>query len=129
MTRPRRSPRAERPDPLSFEPLAFPSPGKQDAGDERARARRDRWNALLADHPAILADGAMGTMLFSAGLQFGDPPEVWNLSHPDLVRRIHRGYLEAGSQILMTNTFGGNRLRLGLHNLESRVVELNQTGP
>ena len=54
----------------------------------------------------------MGTMLFAAGLQFGDPPEVWNLAHPDVVRRIQRAYLEAGSQIILTNTFGGNRLRL-----------------
>ena len=75
----------------------------------------------------VLADGAMGTMLFAAGLQFGDPPEVWNLTHPDVVRRIHRGYLDAGSRIVMTNTFGGNRLRLGLHRLESRVAEVNRT--
>lgn len=69
----------------------------------------------------------MGTMLFAAGLQFGDPPEVWNLSQPEVVRRIHRGYLEAGSRIVMTNTFGGNRLRLALHGLEDRVDELNRT--
>jgi len=69
----------------------------------------------------------MGTMLFAAGLQFGDPPEVWNLSQPEIVRRIHRGYLEAGSRIVMTNTFGGNRLRLALHGLEDRVDELNRT--
>jgi 5-methyltetrahydrofolate--homocysteine methyltransferase len=69
----------------------------------------------------------MGTMLFLNGLQFGDPPEVWNLTQPEVIRRIQRGYLEAGSRILLTNTFGGNRLRLGLHRLESRVDELNQT--
>jgi 5-methyltetrahydrofolate--homocysteine methyltransferase len=69
----------------------------------------------------------MGTQLFAEGLQFGDPPEVWNLTHPDVVRRIHRGYLDAGSQILMTNTFGGNRLRLGLHGHDKRVAELNRT--
>jgi 5-methyltetrahydrofolate--homocysteine methyltransferase len=69
----------------------------------------------------------MGTMLFAEGLQFGDPPEVWNLGHPDVVRRIHRSYLEAGSRIVMTNTFGGNRLRLGLHGQERRVAELNRT--
>jgi 5-methyltetrahydrofolate--homocysteine methyltransferase len=69
----------------------------------------------------------MGTMLFSAGLQFGDPPEAWNVSHPEVVRRIHRGYLEAGSRIVMTNTFGGNRLRLRLHGLDGRVAELNRT--
>jgi methionine synthase I (cobalamin-dependent) len=90
-------------------------------------AARARWEALLADGEPVLADGAMGTMLFAAGLQFGDPPEVWNLSHPDVVRRIHRGYLGARSAILMTNTFGGNRLRLGLHGLQSRVAEINQT--
>jgi len=86
-----------------------------------------RWRALLASGETILADGAMGTSLFAEGLQFGDPPEVWNLSHPDVVRRIHRAYLDAGSRILMTNTFGGNRLRLGLHRLEGRVAELNRT--
>jgi 5-methyltetrahydrofolate--homocysteine methyltransferase len=75
----------------------------------------------------VLADGAMGTMLFAAGLQSGDPPETWNISHPDLVRRVHRGYLDAGSQIILTNTFGGNRLRLGLHRLEERVGNLNRT--
>jgi 5-methyltetrahydrofolate--homocysteine methyltransferase len=86
-----------------------------------------RWRALLAEGGTILADGAMGTMLFAAGLQFGDPPETWNVAHPDVVRRIHRGYLDAGSRIVMTNTFGGNRLRLRLHGLDSRVSDLNRT--
>ncbi len=98
--------------------------------EERRRiggAARSRWDALLAEGRPILADGAMGTMLFLNGLQFGDPPEVWNLTQPEIVRRIHRGYLEAGSRILLTNTFGGNRLRLSLHRLEGRVAELNQT--
>ncbi len=85
-----------------------------------------RWRALLDEGGPILADGAMGTMLFSAGLQFGDPPEVWNVSQPEVVRRIHRGYLEAGSRIVMTNTFGGNRLRLRLHGLHDRVDALNR---
>ncbi len=85
------------------------------------------WRALLAEDRPILADGAMGTMLFSAGLQFGDPPEVWSETQPEVVRRIHRGYIEAGSRILLTNTFGGNRLRLGLHRLDKRVAEINQT--
>ncbi len=87
----------------------------------------ERWRALLAEGGPILADGAMGTMLFASGLQFGDPPEVWNVSQPEVVRRIHRGYLEAGSRIVMTNTFGGNRLRLRLHGLQERVGELNRT--
>jgi len=87
----------------------------------------ERWHTLMDSGAPVLADGAMGTMLFAEGLQFGDPPEVWNLTHPEVVRRIHRGYLDAGSQILMTNTFGGNRLRLGLHGHEGRVAELNRT--
>ena len=94
------------------------------AGDEPSN---ERWRALLAEGGPILADGAMGTMLFANGLQFGDPPEVWNVSHPEVIRRIQRGYLEAGSRIVMTNTFGGNRLRLRLHGLDDQVAELNQT--
>ena len=94
-----------------------PEPGRVNA----------RWRALLAEGGPILADGAMGTMLFGAGLQFGDPPEAWNVSNSEVVRRIHRGYLDAGSRIVMTNTFGGNRLRLRLHGLDPRVAELNRT--
>jgi 5-methyltetrahydrofolate--homocysteine methyltransferase len=92
-----------------------------------ATAANAKWRALLAEGGPILADGAMGTMLFANGLQFGDPPEAWNVMHPDVVRRIHRGYVDAGSRILLTNTFGGNRLRLRLHGLDSRVSELNRT--
>jgi methionine synthase I (cobalamin-dependent) len=88
---------------------------------------RDRWQALLDEGGPILADGAMGTMLFAAGLQFGDPPEVWNFDRPDVVRRIHRGYLDAGSRVLMTNTFGANRARLGMHGLQDRVADINRT--
>ena len=84
------------------------------------------WEAVLKRAGPILADGAMGTMLFEAGLQFGDPPEAWNLEHPDRVQAIHRAYLEAGSQIILTNTFGGNRFRLGMHNLQAKVPELNR---
>ena len=82
---------------------------------------------MLASGEPILADGAMGTMLFAAGLSSGDPPETWNLAHPDVVRSVHRGYLDAGSRILLTNTFGANRLRLALHRLEDRVEQLNRT--
>src|SRR5512146_1498347 len=124
MLRPRRAPRSDAPQPEAFDPAAFPGL------EERRRtggAARARWEAILAGGGPVLADGAMGTMLFAAGLQFGDPPEVWNLSHPEVVRRIHRGYLDAGSQIVMTNTFGGNRMRLSLHRLETRVAEINRT--
>jgi 5-methyltetrahydrofolate--homocysteine methyltransferase len=86
-----------------------------------------RWRELLDTDRPILADGAMGTMLFASGLEFGDPPEVWNITHPDIVRRVHRGYIDAGSRILLTNTFGGNRFRLSMHGNEKRVDELNRT--
>jgi 5-methyltetrahydrofolate--homocysteine methyltransferase len=124
-----RTGRRARPDraarPIAGDPAAGASGARPAAPADGPR--NARWRALLAEGGPILADGAMGTMLFAEGLQFGDPPEVWNLGHPDVVRRIHRGYLQAGSRILMTNTFGGNRLRLGLHGLEGRVAELNRT--
>src|SRR5262245_36868923 len=125
-TRPQRRGRPERSaataDAAAVDHGAAPSRPRAADGPENRR-----WRELLAEGEPILADGAMGTMLFAAGLQFGDPPEAWNVAHPDVVRRIHRGYLDAGSRIVMTNTFGGNRLRLRLHGLDSRVAELNRT--
>jgi 5-methyltetrahydrofolate--homocysteine methyltransferase len=85
------------------------------------------WQDLVGNGATVVADGAMGTMLLQNGLEFGDPPEVWNLEHPEIIRRVQRGYLDAGSQILLTNTFGGNRLRLELHGREDRVDQLNRT--
>jgi 5-methyltetrahydrofolate--homocysteine methyltransferase len=84
------------------------------------------WETLLGQSGLILADGGMGTMLMELGLQFGASPELWNVEHADRVRQVHRGYLQAGSRIVLTNTFGCNRLRLGLHNLQDRVAELNR---
>jgi 5-methyltetrahydrofolate--homocysteine methyltransferase len=85
------------------------------------------WQELVDNGATVVADGAMGTMLMQNGLEFGDPPEVWNLEHPEIIRRVQRGYLDAGSQIILTNTFGGNRLRLELHGREDRVDQLNRT--
>jgi 5-methyltetrahydrofolate--homocysteine methyltransferase len=85
-----------------------------------------RWRALLATGAPILADGAMGTMLFEAGLTSGDSPERWNVERPDVIRGVHRAYRAAGARILLTNTFGGNRHRLALHGLDTRVAELNE---
>jgi 5-methyltetrahydrofolate--homocysteine methyltransferase len=73
----------------------------------------------------LVTDGAMGTELFAAGLMAGDPPEIWNLDHPDRIRTIHQSYVDAGSDMVLTNSFGGNRHRLKLHSLEGRVHELN----
>jgi 5-methyltetrahydrofolate--homocysteine methyltransferase len=86
----------------------------------------NKIQSLLADNEYILADGAMGTMLFASGLEHGGAPEMWNIEHPDRVAAVHQAYLDAGSRILLTNTFGGSRYRLVLHNLEDRVAELNR---
>ena len=85
-----------------------------------------RWRALLATPGPILADGAMGTMLFEAGLTSGDSPERWNVERPGVIRSVHQAYRAAGSRILLTNTFGGNRFRLALHGLDTRVAGLNE---
>ena len=80
---------------------------------------------LLVANGYLVLDGAMGTQLFAAGLTAGDPPEIWNVDHPDRIQGIHREYVEAGSDVVLTNSFGGNRHRLKLHSLEGRVHELN----
>lgn len=82
---------------------------------------------LLKIRDYIITDGAMGTVLFAAGLEQGDPPELWNLKHPERVAEVHQAYLQAGSQIILTNTFGGSRLRLALHNAESEVSAANRS--
>ena len=84
-----------------------------------------RWVELLEARDVLMADGAMGTRLFANGLTAGDPPETWNVDHPDRIRDIHRSYIEAGSDIILSNSFGGNRHRLKLHGLQDRVHELN----
>jgi len=83
---------------------------------------------LLDRSGVILADGAMGTMLMDLGLEFGASPEMWNVERPERVRSVHRGYLEAGARLVLSNTFGGSRFRLALHDLQDRMAELNQAG-
>lgn len=82
--------------------------------------------ALLSSGRPIVADGAMGTMLFSLGLKHGHAPELWNVEQPEKVRAVYRGYIEAGSQIILTNTFGGTRIRLEKHRVSGRAAELNE---
>lgn len=88
--------------------------------------RRTLWQAVIEAPDPVLADGAMGTMLFEAGLGLGAPPETWNVERPDEVRRVHRAYLAAGARLILTNTFGGSRFRLALHGAEGRVAEVNR---
>ena len=65
---------------------------------------------LLENEQFLVLDGAMGTMLMDAGLTQGDPPEEWNVSQPEKVKSIHEAYIVAGSDIVLTNSFGGNKL-------------------
>lgn len=83
---------------------------------------------LLKTGEPILLDGAMGTMLIDAGLEQGDCPEIWNIKHPERIAEIHRKYIQAGSQLVLTNSFGGTRFRLEMHSsdLGNQVVELNK---
>jgi methionine synthase I (cobalamin-dependent) len=86
----------------------------------------DRLTALLMKRPWLLADGAIGSNLFERGLQSGDAPELWNSTHPDRVSQLHRAFVSAGADIILTNSFGGTRHRLKLHKAEGRVSELNE---
>jgi len=85
----------------------------------------NRFIGLLTENAFLLADGATGTNYFAAGLQTGDAPELWNLEEPAKVRGLSRSFVEAGSDIILTNTFGGTRNRLKLHKSEDRLTEIN----
>lgn len=80
---------------------------------------------VLAERDWILADGATGTNYFAMGLQSGEPPENWNTAHPERVRALHRAFIAAGADIILTNSFGGNRRRLMMHGAGDRVREIN----
>ncbi len=86
----------------------------------------DKLTTLLSDRDWILADGATGTTLFNMGLEAGEAPEMWNVERPDAIRDLYRGAVEAGSDLFLTNTFGGNASRLKLHDAQRRVRELNR---
>jgi 5-methyltetrahydrofolate--homocysteine methyltransferase len=88
----------------------------------------DLLSRLLSQREWLMADGATGTNLFNMGLSSGEPPELWNVDQPDNIRKLYRGSVEAGSDLFLTNTFGGNAARLKLHNAQGRVRELNRVG-
>lgn len=88
----------------------------------------DPITRLLEERGVLLADGAMGTNLFALGLANGAPGELWNVEQPDNVTSIYRAFVDAGSDIILTNTFGANRFRFALHKLQGRVRELNVAG-
>jgi 5-methyltetrahydrofolate--homocysteine methyltransferase len=75
----------------------------------------------------LLGDGALGTMLAQEGLPPGESPELWMLSHPEKLKIIHQAYLKAGAQVIQTNTFGANRLKLQEYQASSQVKKINLT--
>jgi 5-methyltetrahydrofolate--homocysteine methyltransferase len=83
-------------------------------------------DALLAEKGVLLADGATGTNLFAMGLEAGEAPELWNETAPEKIVALHQGFVDAGADIILTNSFGGTRHRLKLHNAQDRVHELNK---
>jgi methionine synthase I (cobalamin-dependent) len=87
---------------------------------------RNLLEDLLSRRPWLLADGGMGSGLFERGLESGYPPELWNVEHPERIADVHRSFVAAGADIILTNSFGGTRHRLKLHKAEGRVDELNQ---
>ena len=89
---------------------------------------QDALTRLLSSRDWLMADGATGTNLFNMGLAAGEPPEFWNTDQPDNIRALYHGAVNAGSDIFLTNTFGGNASRLKLHQAQGRVRELNRVG-
>lgn len=81
---------------------------------------------LLNENNWLLADGATGTNLFAAGLQSGEVPELWNLDFPRKIEALYQNSVDAGSDIFLTNTFGGNASRLKLHDAQEKVYEINK---
>jgi 5-methyltetrahydrofolate--homocysteine methyltransferase len=86
----------------------------------------DPLHDLLQERGVLLADGATGTNLFALGLQTGEPPELWNIDQPEQVKAHYRSFVDAGSDVFLTNSFGGTSYRLKLHGDEDRVGEINE---
>ena len=92
---------------------------------------RERMNtlidSLIAEGP-VVTDGAWGTQMQAHGLEPGESPDIWNFSHPDEVTEVARAYVDSGSRVILTNTFGANRFRLEGHEAADEVCELNRVG-
>lgn len=85
------------------------------------------FERLLSNGP-IVTDGAWGTQLQARGLAFGECPDAWNLTHPELVSQVAQGYAAAGSSVILTNTFGASRIALARHGLAESASEINRKG-
>ncbi len=88
----------------------------------------ERLNQLFAEAGPVVTDGAWGTQLQARGLALGEFPDAWNLSHPERVEEVARAYVAAGSRVILTNTFGANRIRLAEAGRADQVVEINRRG-
>ncbi len=88
----------------------------------------NQFLSVLKSGQPILSDGAMGTVLHARGISFDDCFDALNLTHPGVVAEVHREYIEAGSQMIQTNTFGANRYKLARHGLEHEVERINTAG-
>ena len=84
----------------------------------------NKFKSFLSEN-IVLLDGGMGTLLQARGLAAGEFPERWNLSHPDVIREVHRDYFDAGSNVVCTNTFGANLLKFSKEELEKGKKELD----
>ncbi len=91
-------------------------------------ARASRIARLMKSDTPLLMDGAMGTMLHNRGVGFDECFDELNLTNPALVAEVHHAYIDAGAEILLTNTFGANRYRLARHGLEDQVAKINKAG-
>jgi 5-methyltetrahydrofolate--homocysteine methyltransferase len=96
--------------------------GRRTAGN--LGAMRTSLSDLLATGRVLLADGATGTNYFAAGLEAGEPPEFWTVDRPEEVMGLHQAFIDAGADIVLTNTFGCNAQRLKLHRAQARTYEL-----
>jgi methionine synthase / methylenetetrahydrofolate reductase (NADH) len=83
--------------------------------------------AKIKESP-VLCDGAMGSLLYAKGIFINRSYDELNLSQPDLIRGIHHDYLQAGAEIIETNTFGGNSFRLARHSIADKVRDINRVG-
>ncbi|MCR9135441.1 MAG: betaine--homocysteine S-methyltransferase [Alphaproteobacteria bacterium] len=90
------------------------------------QAASNPLSQLIAEKGVLLADGATGTNLFAMGLEAGEAPELWNTDAPEKIVKLHQDFVDAGSDIILTNSFGGTRHRLKLHHAQDRVFELNK---
>src|SRR4030067_1727347 len=77
-------------------------------------------------HEVLILDGSMGVMLQNKGLPAGYAPDLWNLERPEVIHDVQREYIKAGSDIILTNTFGASRLRLAEYGAENRLAEINR---